>query len=96
MVLGKNKGADTQEPTKEAAVTQEPAAEMEQPHEIEVGTPIVDIDIESRRMPNHTLGWNSEKFLLISELQKMEARSNLPSRWDDFAKGTLKRNRQFA
>ena len=27
--LGKNKGADTQEPTEEAVVTQEPAAEVE-------------------------------------------------------------------
>ena len=68
--LGKNKGDDTQEPTKEVVVTQEPAAEVEQPHEAEAGISIVDEDIESMRTPSPTLGGNSEKLLLISELQK--------------------------
>ena len=68
--LGKNKGADTQEPTKEVVVTQELAAEVEQPHEAEASTPIFDEGIEFRRTLSPISGWNSEKLLLISELQK--------------------------
>ena len=46
--LGGNKGVGTQEPTEDAAVTQELAAEVEQPHVAETGTPIFDVDIECR------------------------------------------------
>ena len=68
--LGGNEGADTQEPIEEAIVTQEPAVEVEQPHLAEVVTPIIDVDIEFRRMLGPVVGWSSEKILLISELQK--------------------------
>ena len=78
--LGKNKGADTQEPTEEADVTQEPAVEMEQPHGLEVGTPIFDEDIESRRTLNPNSGGNYEKLLLIYELQKWKQEAI--SLWD--------------
>ena len=68
--LGKNKGDDTQEPTKEAVITQEPTTQVEQPHVAKAGTPIVDEGIECRRTPSSISRWNCEKLLLISELQK--------------------------
>ena len=68
--LGGNKRADTREPTEEDVVTQEPAAEVEQPHLVEAATPIIDVDIECIRTSGPTSRWSSEKILLIFELQK--------------------------
>ena len=68
--LGGNEGADTQEPTEEAVVTQEPAVEVEQPHSAEVVTPIIDVDIECRRTSGPISGLSFEKILFICELQK--------------------------
>ena len=68
--LGGNKGADTQEPTEEAVVTQEPTSKVEKSHLVEVVTPIIDVDIECIRMQSPISGWSFEKILLIFELQK--------------------------
>ena len=59
----------------EAVVTQEPATKVEQPHLAEAATPIIDVDIECRRTPGPTSGWNFEKLLLISELQKWKQKA---------------------